>query len=113
MWVQVWGQERRPGTIAWRKLDDDVSASEKADRLHRLEAIENRISLELNETYLGTIQPVLVEGVRGDQPYGRTRTGKLVHLDAPARPGQTVDVRIDHAGPYALRGAPVDALALV
>ncbi|MCA9830227.1 MAG: tRNA (N6-isopentenyl adenosine(37)-C2)-methylthiotransferase MiaB [Dehalococcoidia bacterium] len=111
--VHIAAYSPRPGTIAWRKLDDDVSASEKADRLHRLEAIENRISLELNETYLGTIQPVLVEGVRGDQPYGRTRTGKLVHLDAPARPGQTVDVRIDHAGPYALRGAPVDALALV
>ena len=47
------------------------------------------------------------------QPFGRTRTGKLVHLDVPARPGTLVDIHIEHAGAYSLRGTPVDALALV
>jgi hypothetical protein len=54
-------------------------------------------------------QQILVEGVRGIQPFGRTRTGKLVHLDVPARTGSLVDVLIEQAGPFSLRGTPVDA----
>ncbi len=39
---------------------------------------------------------------------GRTRTNKLVHLAGESvLVGRTVTVRIDHAGPYALRGALV------
>lgn len=110
--VHVAAYSPRPGTIAWRKMEDDVPAVVKAERLHRIEAIEARISQEINEGYVGTIQEVLVEGVRGEQPFGRTRTGKLVHLDAPARIGSMVDVRIAHAGPFSLRGLPEDALVL-
>ena len=36
---------------------------------------------------------------------GRTRQNKLVHLTGPASwLGQLIDVRIEHAGAYALRG---------
>jgi tRNA-2-methylthio-N6-dimethylallyladenosine synthase len=36
---------------------------------------------------------------------GRTRQNKLVHLTGPASwLGQLVEVRVEHAGPYALRG---------
>jgi len=39
---------------------------------------------------------------------GRTRQNKLVHLTGPTSwVGQLVDVRIQHAGPYALRGAAI------
>jgi tRNA-2-methylthio-N6-dimethylallyladenosine synthase len=111
--VHVAAYSPRPGTIAWRKLPDDVPAGVKAERLHRVEQIEARISLEINEALGGTVQEILVEGDRAGQPFGRTRSGKLVHLDTPARAGTLMDVRIVHAGPYALRGEPVDALALV
>jgi tRNA-2-methylthio-N6-dimethylallyladenosine synthase len=111
--VHVAAYSPRPGTIAWRTMADDVPPEVKGTRLHRVEAIESRISLEINETYLGTEQPVLIEGIRNDQPFGRSTTGKLVHLDAPARIGEVVDVIIEHAGPWALRGTPADALALV
>jgi len=41
---------------------------------------------------------------------GRTRQNKLVHLTGPAEwVGRTVDVRVEHAGPYALRGSPLTA----
>ena len=102
-----------PGTIAWRKMDDDVPAPVKSQWLHRVEELEARISLEINEGYVGSTQEILVEGERNGQPFGRTRTGKLVHLDVPAKAGALVDVRIEHAGPYSLNGIPVDALALV
>lgn len=111
--VHVAAYSPRPGTIAWRKLPDDVPAEVKAERLHLVEELEARIAQELNSCYVGTVQEILVEGIRGGQPFGRTRTGKLVHLDALARVGELVNVRIDHAGPFALRGVPVDALALI
>jgi len=111
--VHVAAYSPRPGTIAWRKMEDDVPADVKSERLHRVEEIEGRISQEINERYVGTTQQILVEGVRGTQPFGRTRTGKLVHLDVPARIGSLVDVRIEHAGPFSLRGTPVDALVTV
>ena len=112
--VHVAAYSPRPGTIAFRTMADDVPAEVKAERLQRAQAVEERISREINATYLGTTQTVLVEGVnKKGQPFGRTRTGKLTHLDAPARAGALVDVRIDHAGPFALRGAPADAVALV
>jgi len=110
--VHVAAYSPRPGTIAYRKMEDDVPAATKAEWLHRVGAVEHRISGEINQAYVGTVQDILVEGVRGEQPFGRTRTGKLVHLDAPARAGSMVDVRIAHAGPFSLRGMPVDALAL-
>jgi tRNA-2-methylthio-N6-dimethylallyladenosine synthase len=110
--VHVAAYSPRPGTIAWRKMEDDVPAATKAAWLHRVEEVEQRISQEINDGYLGTVQPVLIEGIRNEQPFGRTRTGKLVHMDVPARIGSTVDVRIEHAGPFSLRGAPVDALVL-
>ena len=104
----------RPGTLAYRKMPDDVPPDVKAERLQRLNAAEERISHEINATLLGTTQAILIEGVsKKRQHYGRTRTGKLVHLDAPARTGALVDVHIDHAGPFALRGSAVDALAVV
>ncbi len=104
----------RPGTFAYRNLPDDVPAEIKSERLQRLNAVEERISLEINESLLGTTPEILVEGTsKKGQPYGRTRTGKLVHLDAPARTGALVDVHIDHAGPFALRGTVVDSLAVV
>ena len=41
---------------------------------------------------------------------GRTRQNKLVHLTGPAEwLGTTVDVRVEHAGPYALRGTTFTA----
>ncbi len=110
--VHVAAYSPRPGTIAFRKMEDDIPAAVKAARLQRVEVVEASISLAINETYVGSTQEILVEGVRGEQPFGRTRTGKLVHLDAPARVGSLIDVRIDHAGPFSLRGAAVDSLAL-
>jgi hypothetical protein len=56
---------------------------------------------------------VLIEGIRNDQPFGRTRSGKLVHLNMPARVGSLVDVQIEYAGPFALRGSASESLTLV
>ena len=124
----------RPGTPATR-LADDVPAAEKRRRLNVLLALQEPIGLERNREWLGREVEVLVDAVtrershdhdelsaagegsepRGVQPgpgevamSGRTRGNKLVHLAGDAGwIGRLVTVRIEHAGPYALRGTPV------
>ena len=114
----------RPGTPA-TKLADDVPAADKRRRLNTLLAVQEAIGLERNEAWLGRDVGVLVDtatpprahdhetetvAVAGERLSGRTRGNKLVHLIGPAAlVGREVSVRIDHAGPYALRGALVGA----
>jgi tRNA-2-methylthio-N6-dimethylallyladenosine synthase len=118
----------RPGTPATR-LPDDVPADVKRRRLNQLLALQEPIGLERNRAWLGRTVEVLVDTIvpprshehedepisiasrpRADAPAGvrltgRTRQSKLVHLEGPASwLGSFVDVRIEHAGPYALRG---------
>ena len=118
----------RPGTPATR-LADDVPPATKRARLNRLLAVQERIGEERNRAWLGRDVAVLVDTVspprghvhaddagaaRAGEPgttagvvalAGRTRGNKLVHLAGdPGLVGQEVDVRVDHAGPYALRG---------
>ena len=111
--VHVAAYSTRPGTIAHRTMADDVPHTLKAERLHRVEEIEERISREINSSYVGTTQQILVEALKNEQPFGRTRTGKLVHVDTPARIGSLIDVHIEHAGPFSLRGSFADALVMV
>ena len=117
----------RPGTPATH-LADDVPADVKRRRLNELLALQEGIGLERNEAWLGREAAVLVDAIvppRGhghdDAPdgiaaptvpslSGRTRGNKLVHLAGPTElVGHEVTVRIEHAGPYALRGVLVGA----
>jgi tRNA-2-methylthio-N6-dimethylallyladenosine synthase len=120
----------RPGTPAER-LDDDVRPDVKRRRLNGLLALQEPIGLERNQAWLGRTTEVLVDTIvpprshdhdpdepgpitgpaagegSGDRDHlsGRTRQNKLVHLEGPASwLGRLVDVRIEHAGPYSLRG---------
>ena len=115
----------RPGTPASR-LVDDVPAADKRRRLNTLLAVQEAIGLERNQAWFGREVAVLVDAVNppreheheplasgggeGSRLSGRTRGNKLVHLAGDeALVGREVLVRIDHAGPYALRGALVEA----
>ena len=52
----------RPGTLAARKYPDDVPEDEKLRRLQEIIALQNRISNEKNQEYIGREVVVLVEG---------------------------------------------------
>jgi tRNA-2-methylthio-N6-dimethylallyladenosine synthase len=122
----------RPGTPA-TKLADDVPAAEKRRRLVGLLDLQEGIGLERNRAWLGRETEVLVDTVVPPRQHdhddeeaagtsesrdafahlpegiahlaGRSRENKLVHVAGdPALVGRLVRVRIDHAGPYALRG---------
>jgi tRNA-2-methylthio-N6-dimethylallyladenosine synthase len=113
----------RPGTPATH-LVDDVPPAEKKRRLNLLLARQEAIGHARNEAWLGREVEILVDAVtpprdhqhdgHGDVPgtglTGRTREHKLVHVAGdPGLVGRLVAARIDHAGPYALRGTLVGA----
>jgi tRNA-N(6)-(isopentenyl)adenosine-37 thiotransferase enzyme MiaB len=104
--VHVAAYSPRPGTLAWRHLEDDVPIEEKMRRLHAVETLQERVSREINEALLGTTQEVLVEGDNEGTFTGRTRTNKLVHFRADAAPafGEIVPVRIDKPTAWSLQG---------
>jgi tRNA-2-methylthio-N6-dimethylallyladenosine synthase len=105
--VHVAAYSPRPGTYAWRKMEDDLPEAVKSERLHRIEAVQEQIAAEINATLLGTVQPVLVEGYgeKDGRPFGRTRTGKLVHIAGHAHVGEIVDARITHTTAWSLQGS--------
>jgi tRNA-2-methylthio-N6-dimethylallyladenosine synthase len=109
--VHVAAYSPRPGTYAWRRMEDDVPEDVKRERLHVVEAVQERIAGEINAALHGRVEPVLVEGhgEKDGRPFGRTRTGKLVHIDGAAHAGEIVDVRITQTTAWSLRGEPVDA----
>jgi tRNA-2-methylthio-N6-dimethylallyladenosine synthase len=105
--VHVAAYSPRPGTIAYRKLEDDVSEPAKKARLQRIEEIQARIATEINARLLGATLDVLIEGEDKGRPHGRTRTGKIVHIDGEAQAGDLVDARIDKTSPWSLQGTLV------
>ena len=109
--VHVAPYSMRPGTIAFRKIDDSLEQDEKMRRLHVIEEVQKRIAGELNEPLLGTEQEVLVERRHKGKWQGRTRTNKLVFLPVEDDDliGKMVNVRIDKTGPWSLQGTLLPA----
>ena len=87
--VHVAAYSPRPGTLSY-KWEDDVPLDVKKARLHAVEQVQERISREINTTYLGRTEVVLVESRQvsnGQHQWrGRNRANKLVFFPA-TRPG--------------------------
>ncbi len=98
----------RPGTVAERRMADDVPEEEKMRRFRELEDLQATLVGEINARYVGQTVEVLVEENHKGKWKGRTRTNKLVFFSAPDDlKGQTVSVTITHASPWSLQGEVV------
>lgn len=89
----------RPGTLAARTMPDNVPENVKIERLNRMIALQNELSLKSNRRDIGKEVEVLVEGVSKrstTQMVGRTSQNKTcVFNRAPyARIGSTVKVKV-------------------
>ncbi|MBX3006158.1 MAG: tRNA (N6-isopentenyl adenosine(37)-C2)-methylthiotransferase MiaB [Anaerolineales bacterium] len=95
----------REGTVAARRMLDDVPEDEKMRRLKVLDRQQEAILTEINARYLGTTVPVLFEeDVRGRWK-GRTETNKLVFVQSETRlHGQVRPVQITWTGPWSMQG---------
>jgi len=95
----------RPGTVAERRMVDDVPEEEKWRRFRMLEGLQETIATEINARYLEKIVGVLFEEKVRDRWRGRTPTNKLVFVqsDEDLR-GQVKNVRITWTGPWSMLG---------
>ena len=95
----------REGTIAARKMEDDVPYEEKKSRLKAIEELQERILAQKNAELQGETVEVLVEDRKRGKWYGRNRNDKLVYFeDDEDRKGDLVSVRVDRTGPWSLQG---------
>ncbi len=98
----------RPQTVAERRMIDDVPEAVKMQRFRELEDLQESISAKINAGYLGQEVEVLIEKQRRGQWMGRTETNKLVFVESEeSLAGQLVNVRVDHTGPWSMRGSVV------
>jgi len=96
----------REGTRAY-KWPDDVPEVDKAKRLERLIALQERVSAERNRAQIGRDVEVLVEGP-AKRPagwmVGKSADFRTVVLPGPAAPGHLVTVRVESATSHTLIG---------
>lgn len=91
----------RPGTFASRHLPDNIPEEVKIDRLNRMIALQNQLSLRSNSNDIGKIFTVLVEGRSkrdAARLFGRTSQNKVAVFPAgDAKPGDFVKIKVDSA----------------
>jgi len=71
----------RPGTLAHKKMKDDIPAEIKSRRLKEIISLQQRLSLERMKTYTNKVHEVLIEGTSKkskDQWYGRISQNAVV-----------------------------------
>lgn len=105
----------RPGTVAARKMEDDVPDNEKWNRFRLIEELQEGIATEINQKYLGETVEVLFEGKNKDRWRGRTPTNKLVFVESELNLLGTVQpVKITWTGPWSMQGSlpPGDKIPL-
>ncbi len=96
----------RPGTVAERRMKDDVPEAEKWRRFRLLEELQEKIATEINARYLGETVEVLFEDKVRNRWRGRTPTNKLVFVESDADlRGQVKKATITWTGPWSMQAA--------
>ncbi len=99
----------RPGTLAARKLQDDVPLEIKKRRLDEIIRLQNQLSHRHNQADIGKTFKVLIEGDsrRSDQDFcGRNSQNKMIVFpkEAGCQPGDYVWVEVREASSATLIG---------
>ncbi len=93
-------------------MDDPMSYEEKLKNFNVLLEEQNRISKEINDTYLGNVYEIIDEGLSKTNPdmrQGRTETNKVVNYKAKeaVTEGEFVNVKITECMTWSLNGEQV------
>jgi len=101
----------RPGTFASKNLPDNVPEEVKIDRLNRMIALQNELSLCSNRKDVGKTFEVLVEGYSKrskDDMFGRTQQNKVIVFPAgDTKVGDKVMCIVESASSATLKGKRV------
>ncbi|AKQ45410.1 (dimethylallyl)adenosine tRNA methylthiotransferase [Rufibacter radiotolerans] len=101
----------RPGTLAARKLEDDIPLEVKKRRLQEVIDLQRHYSLIRNEKTVGTVQKVLLEGFSKrsqEMLSGRDDKNRMVIIPKmDYQKGDYVNVLITHCSVGTLFGEPI------
>ncbi|HKY53795.1 MAG TPA: radical SAM protein, partial [Anaerolineales bacterium] len=94
----------REGTVATRRMIDNVTDEEKMRRFRMLEELQEEVVREINKKYLGeTVEGLFEEKVKG-RWRGRTPTNKLVFVESDENlKGKILPVTITWTGPWSMQ----------
>jgi tRNA-2-methylthio-N6-dimethylallyladenosine synthase len=96
----------RPGTVAERRMKDDVPEAEKWRRFRLLEELQEKIASEINARYQGETVEILFEDKVRNRWRGRTSTNKLVFVESDENlRGQVRKATITWTGPWSMQAA--------
>lgn len=94
----------REGTVATRRMSDDVPEEEKMRRFRMLENLQEQVVGEINAKYLGESVEVLFEEKVKGRWKGRTPTNKLVFVESEEDlRGRIEKVGVTWAGPWSMQ----------
>jgi len=94
----------REGTVATRRMNDNVPEEEKMRRLHLLDDLQEQIVAEINRKYLGETVDVLFEEKVKGRWRGRTPTNKLVFVESEDDlKGRIMPVTVTWTGPWSMQ----------
>jgi tRNA-2-methylthio-N6-dimethylallyladenosine synthase len=94
----------REGTVATRRMEDNVTEVEKMRRFRMLEELQEEIVAEINKKYLGQVVDVLFEDKVKNRWKGRTPTNKLVFVESDENlKGKIQPVTVTWTGPWSMQ----------
>lgn len=104
----LFAYSERSLSIAAKTMEDDVPNDVKQRRLAEIIAIQQDISKEIYESFIGKRVEVIVEGFsrrNGSQAMGNTRDFKTTIFErGDAQPGDWVEIEVEHATSQTLVG---------
>jgi tRNA-2-methylthio-N6-dimethylallyladenosine synthase len=94
----------REGTVATRRMEDNIPEEDKLRRLHMLDDLQEGILAEINKKHLGETVEVLFENKVKYRWRGRTPTNKIVFVetDDDLR-GKLLPVTVTWTGPWSMQ----------
>jgi tRNA-2-methylthio-N6-dimethylallyladenosine synthase len=96
----------REGTVATRRMDDNVTDKEKMRRFRVLEELQEQVVGEINKQYLGQQVDVLFEEKVKGRWRGRTPTNKLVFVESEEDlKGKILPVSVTWTGPWSMQAS--------
>lgn len=117
--VGVFTYSREDGTPA-ATFENQIDEETATQWRNEIMELQQEISLDKNETFVGKIMQVIIEGYSSDDDVYVGRTYRdapgvdglvFVNCDYELMSGQIVDVRINEVGPYDMIGGIVDESA--
>ncbi len=102
----------REGTVAARRMADEITEEEKMRRFRLLEDLQEKIVAEINQKYLGETVDVLFEEKVKRRWKGRTPTNKIIFVETEDDPstgsgqslrGKLLPVTVTWTGPWSMQ----------